>query len=154
MSSYLINSSGSTTTITYPSNFDLSNFSLLYGIIALALFVVVLIVCTFIVLCYFRVMSRANLRRQQQQRQQQLRIFTLNESNSYMNNEGFQGSDLMMNNDELNTTKPPVYDNILSFSPADKLPTYNSYRQAKDRVIPSAASALDESTNRIEDHPV
>jgi hypothetical protein len=140
--------------VSTPASFDTNNFSLLYGIIALALFVVVLIICTFIVLCYFRCMARSNLQRQQLQRQRQLQIFTLNERNSELN-EGYQVNDTIISNDELNTTKPPVYENILDFSPADKLPTYNSYRQVKERNIPTAALAVEvELTNRINDHPV
>ena len=106
---------------------DLSNFSLLYGIIALALFVFILILCTFLIICYFRCIAKKT--RNQQQQQQQLQNF----SNSHAN-EGFQISDSALStNDELNTTKPPVYDNILNYSSTDKLPTYNSYRKAKER---------------------
>ena len=142
-----------TTPILNTASLDTNSFSLLYGIIALALFLVVLIICTFIVLCYFRCMARTNLQRQQLQRQHQLQIFSLNETNSRLN-QGFQPNDSTVSNDELNTTKPPVYDNILNFSPADKLPTYNSYRQAKDRTIPTAESVVEVSTNRTTDHPV
>jgi hypothetical protein len=132
------------------NNNEINNVSLLYGIIALALFVFVLIFCTFLILCYFRCLAKAHL---DQQHQQQLQNFALNESNAY-NNEGFQlGSDTSSRIGTDEHTKPPVYDSILNYSPADKLPTYNSYKQAKDRyIIPTASSVLEGTI--INDHPV
>lgn len=114
----------------YEKDFVYSQTSAIYWITGIVLLVVVFISSTFCIIFYFICVSKARCRRMER-----------NQHYSYQNglpNNVFILSDLDTSNTNLNDpnstlNKPPVYENILSSSELDKLPTYSSFRKTKER---------------------
>lgn len=137
--------------LTSNSGYELGNFSLVYGIIALAVFIIILLVCTFSILCYFRCIAKSQLQQNRQTNGRRQRIRNVFDNNAFqMNIRGIVDLNETTNDTESISSisnKPPVYENCINFASLDKLPTYNSYKETKARHMPTAESCVNSNVD-------
>lgn len=98
-----------------------NSYSTIYWITGIILLVILFIICIFCIICYFACIARAKL-------------LTRNHASrlNFMSNLDRSTSVSVIELNEA-AAKPPGYDNIVSYSELDKLPTYNSFRKSKGR---------------------
>jgi hypothetical protein len=127
----------------YERDFAYNSTSTIYWITGIVLLVVVFISSTFCIIFYFICVSKARCRRMNNNQQYNQRYQNGLPNNVFILSE-LDSSDTNINDANNTINKPPVYENILNCSELDRLPTYNSFRQTKQRqtILPEPTEPI------------